>query len=102
MEVLYKSHYSNDHLQMGQNPITIAKDSGQNLITTFSSNLDKQAGGVWGADELCKLPKGATEAAAAAIKFRLESIAFIATKAGDMHPENTSSNPVEFQFWQQN
>ena len=28
MEVLYKSHYGNNHLQMGQNPITIAEDSG--------------------------------------------------------------------------
>ena len=60
---------------------------------TIFSNLDEQADGVWGVEELCKLPKengGATEAAAAAIKFRLESMAFIATNAGDMHPENKS------------
>jgi len=27
-EVLCKSHYGNAHLQMGKNPITVAKDSG--------------------------------------------------------------------------
>ena len=27
-EVLYKSHYGNDHLQTGKNPITVAKDLG--------------------------------------------------------------------------
>ena len=27
-EVLCKSHYSNNHLQMGQNPITVAEDLG--------------------------------------------------------------------------
>ena len=70
-------------------------------LTTFS-NLDEQADGVWGVEELCKLPKengGATEAAAAAIKFRLESMAFIATKAGDMHPENKSMALSNLNFY---
>ena len=30
-EVLNKSHYSNSHLEMRQNPITLAEDSGQSL-----------------------------------------------------------------------
>ena len=33
MEVLCKSHYGNDHLQMGKNPITVAEDLGQSMIT---------------------------------------------------------------------
>jgi hypothetical protein len=44
---------------------------------------------------LCKAPKGnggTAEAAAAAIRFRLESMAFMATKAGDMQPKEMCSS----------
>ena len=42
-EVLCKFHYGNDHLQMGQSPITVAKYSGlcfirNAIMTSFSFN----------------------------------------------------------------
>ena len=57
--------------------------------------LLEQAGVVWFVEELCKTPKGnggTAEAAAAAIRFRLESMAFMATKAGDMQPKEMCSS----------
>ena len=57
--------------------------------------LLEQAGVVWFVEELCKAPKGnggTAEAAAAAIRFRLESMAFMATKAGDMQPKEMCSS----------
>ena len=50
--------------------------------------------------ELCKAPKengGTIETAAAAIRFRLDSMAFMATKAGDMQPKKMFSLS-EFQY----
>ena len=42
-EVLCKSHYVNDHLEMGKKPITVAEDSGQYvfsiMIITFALDL---------------------------------------------------------------
>ena len=41
MEVLYKSHYGKDYLQMGRNPITLAEDSGLKQLLLKCEQLKK-------------------------------------------------------------